>query len=230
MSRLSTQNEDVQPKIILFDLDDTIVDSERIYIEIYHHLKLDLSLFEKARALVKKTLPGGHVAARNRGLYFKKYLELRNEFSSSRWISLMAEYEKRLEQLMEENLKKTGHRDLLAAISRRYVLGIVTNENLRTQMLKLNAIDPRGEFFAKVLVSEETGFEKPSPELIREAVEAWPHHPSAIMMVGDSVTNDLIPFANFGCQVVGTRQFRDESAAGNDFVWINRLEELPLNL
>lgn len=211
---------------IIFDLDDTLIGSERMYQELYRELGFDLDILQQARAVVKNQLGLGHVAARNRLLYFKQYLELRKEFSAQRLLQLNASYEEKLGEKIHAELQLTSHRELLQKLSQKYTLGLVTNENLRTQMLKLNQIDPNGALFRFVVTSEELGVEKPHDLIIDEAIARANTTTERILMVGDSVKSDLVPFAQRGCKVLGTRQFRDESQGINNFNWIHRLEEL----
>lgn len=216
--------------VILFDLDDTLVDSERIYHKIYSELNLDMKVFEEARRLVKSQLPQSHVSARNRSLYFKKYLELVCGFSPFNWKALVDKYEQLLVFYINENVHSTSLTSHLKMLSSRYKLGLVTNENLRTQMLKLTVIDPSGIFFDKIFVSEEFGVEKPNYTIIKQSVDHWKLSPSQILMIGDSVVNDLESFSKIGCPVVGTFQFRDERQAGKNFQWISSLTHICDNL
>lgn len=219
-------------QFLLFDLDDTLIDSEKMYEAIYQKLSLDLSHFREARNAVKAELPSAHVAARNRFLYFKKYLEMKSQFTVEKLMILNNDYEKLLQNLIESNLKLTQHQSILKTLASHFRLGIVTNENLRTQMLKMQKIDPTGELFSFILTSEEMGVEKPHPLIIEKAIILAQVVPQHILMVGDSVANDLIPFQQKGCSVIGTRQFRDESQNPSDqnFIWIDQLSDLCLTI
>ncbi len=221
--------EQKQIQTIIFDLDDTLIDSEKIYKTIYQELDLDECVFEKARSLVKQILGSGHVSARNRMLYFKQYLELKKKFSAEALLKLCDAYEENLQRHIESDLAHTGHRELLKKMASRFRLGIVTNENLRTQILKLQKIDPHNEFIDFILTSEEIGAEKPSSTIIKKALSLAQSEPKHILVVGDSISNELEPFHQAGCFVIGTRQFRNESSQDtHSFVWIHRLEELLL--
>lgn len=219
-------------QVLLFDLDDTLIDSEKMYEAIYQKLSLDLPLFMEARKAVKTELPAAHFAARNRFLYFKKYLEMKSQFSVEKLMNLNNEYEKLLQNLIESNLKQTQHQSILQTLSRHFRLGIVTNENLRTQMLKIQKIDPQGKLFSFILTSEEMGVEKPHSLIIEKALTLAQVDPQHILMIGDSITNDLTPFQQKGCSVIGTRQFRNESTEShaNHFVWIDQLSDLSTTL
>lgn len=219
----------LKPEIhaIIFDLDDTLIDSERIYETLYKELALDETVFKEARQVVKSTLSPNHVAARNRLLYFKKYLELKQQFSVETLLRLVSVYEERMQVLIEANLTVTGHRTLLKKLAARFRLGIVTNENLRTQMLKISMIDPHQDLFSFILTSEEIGVEKPDPAIIDRAILLSQASPKNIVAIGDSINKDLLSFQKKGCSVIGTRQFRDESSSqSNNLVWVNRLDEI----
>lgn len=213
-------------KTILFDLDDTIVGSQQIYDQCYSAMQLDKELFNSARKQVKALLPADHVAARNRLLYFKKYLELQGTFSATRVFEIMEEYEGHLIRFYAEELQLTQNQQVLATLAKKFRLGLVTNENLRTQLLKLRAIDPHQTYFSFMITSEEIGIEKPHDGIIVHALQKASMDVSKVLMVGDSIENDLTPFQQKGCKVIGTRQFRDESLNVNNFYWINQLGNL----
>ncbi len=213
-------------EFILFDLDDTLIGSEKLYRQVYEKLGLDLMTFNEARSEVKNRLPAGHVAGRNRLLYFKRYLEIRREFTAARLLELMADYELILQSLIAADLTQSKNLETLLKLKEEYRIGIVTNENLKTQMLKLKQLDPRGELFEFIITSEEIGFEKPAKQIIQFAIDQIGLGTDKILMIGDSIENDLIPFSDFGCKVVGTRQFRNESMPISTFQWIDRLNEI----
>lgn len=216
-------------KSVLFDLDDTLIGSERIYNTIYTELSLDKKLFAEARSAVKHTLGPGHVAARNRLLYFKKYLELRQDFSVDKLWHLNDQYEEKLQNLIESDLQQSNNLSVLLNLASKFRLGIITNENLRTQILKLRKIDPRQEIFSFIVTSEEIGIEKPGTKIIDRAIQLARTMPENILMVGDSLTNDLIPFKEKGCHCIGTKQFRNESTKQtkqNQFIWIDNMSAL----
>lgn len=218
----------MSPKFIIFDLDDTLIGSEQIYDQLYEKLLIDRPLFEEARLAVKLQLGQGHVAARNRLLYFKKYLELQNNFSANSLLNLNANYENLLRELLAKELAQNHHVDLLLTLKQKFRLGLVTNENTRTQMIKLLQIDPKGEIFEFILTSEEIGFEKPHPTIVQKAISLTQTPPGEILMIGDSINNDLEPFRKAGCMTIGTTQFRDESGNKKEFNWIKSLSELKI--
>lgn len=213
-------------KVILFDLDDTLIDSEKHYAYAYQKLSLNIDQLTLARNLVKAQLPLNHVSARNRALYFKKYLELTNNFSVKKWKVLLDDYENTLNQSVQSQMVNSDSIRILSQLSQKFSLGLVSNENLRTQLLKLQHLDPDGKIFKALFISEEFGVEKPNEKIIQASIDHWKLLPSQILMIGDSVSNDLIPFSKAGCRILGTYQFRDERELGKNFHWISSLSEL----
>lgn len=225
-------------RVIIFDLDDTLIDSERIYQSLYQDLGIDLKLLSQARNEVKSLLGDGHVSARNRLLYFKRYLELKKEFSTEVLLSLMDTYERKMVEQVKLNLQQTKNIEYLQNLSKKFKLGVVTNENLRTQSLKVLCLDPKQNIFNFILTSEEVGFEKPHSRIMDQALSLAQVPSQYVLAIGDSIKKDLNPYRERGCKVIGSRQFRDESkmdfsaSLKNDtncedsILWIEHLKHL----
>src|ERR1700675_1965779 len=90
--------EPAMKSIPVFDLDDTLIPSSRLYEQALRAIGLsnDDPSYLKARALTKSRLDSSHVAARNRILYLKAWLEDRGKLSSSALLQLMGAYEEAL--------------------------------------------------------------------------------------------------------------------------------------
>jgi HAD superfamily hydrolase (TIGR01549 family) len=187
---------------ILFDLDDTLLASEEAFHQAYVDLEVDLELLYSARQSVKSSLPKDSVNAHNRWLYFKKYLELNKSYSTDSLIQMASQYESSLLRTLSAHWMKSGYLDVLKKLKKNHSLAVLTNENLRTQMLKLNLIDPHGNFFDFVLTSEELGVEKPSLLGFKTAQEKWGCKPHELVMVGDSFKNDIEPALVCGYKAV----------------------------
>lgn len=78
---------------------------------------------------------------------------------------------------------------LLKTISKKHKLLFCTNENLRTQLIKMNLVFPK-LFLYSILSSEEVGKEKPSKEFFYRANELV-NGETAISMIGDSLKDDV---------------------------------------
>lgn len=197
-------------QFLIFDLDDTLIPSSEIYRIALRKigLKESGSKYQSARSKVKKRVTKGYPSARNRCLYFKAILEKQRQFSASKVLDLNERYEKALYYQVRKYWLKSKRDKILRTLSKKYTLAILTNENLRTQMLKLKAIDPKGTFFKTVMTSEEAGCEKPQKKvfelLLKELGNPKPH---AITLVGDDFNNDIQPALKRKWSTVLTSEF-----------------------
>lgn len=187
---------------ILFDLDDTLLASEEAFHQAYVDIEVDLEVLYSARQSVKAILPKDSVNAHNRWLYFKKYLELKKSYSTDSLIQMASRYESSLLKTLSAHWMKSGNLEVIKKLKKNHSLAVLTNENLRTQMLKLSLVDPHGSFFDFVLTSEELGVEKPSLLGFRTAQEKWGCKPHEVVMVGDSFKNDIEPALICGFKAV----------------------------
>lgn len=216
-----------KPKMILFDLDDTLVGSTRIYQVCYGEMALDMKAFNEAKAWVKTTLGPGHVSAHQRLLYFKRYLEMKKEFSSQKLLHLVGHYEELLQKHIRNEWKSLKREALFAQLKTKFRLALVTNETTRTQVLKLNAIDPEGQYFEFMVTSEDVGVEKPGAKIFAEVFRRASLSPENCLMLGDSVANDLQPLKAVGASVIGTCEFLSpEKEDSKNYFWIEDLNQL----
>lgn len=198
------------PKYLVFDLDNTIFNADLAYEKAL--VKMGLSLgdpeYRKARDLVKHRLPADHVCARNRLLYFKALLENKGKYSPKVTLDMMMTYEKTLFEETQRQVTELEREKLWIALKARgHRLAILTNENLRTQLIKLNAIDPEGKYFDFMVTSEELGVEKPDLKMFNECMQRWGAQPSECMMIGDDFERDILSAESLGWQVIVSREF-----------------------
>lgn len=184
---------------IIFDLDDTLIPSSLAYEQALNNLGYpgNHSDYLAARAKVKSRLPRGHTSARNRLLYFKALLEEKGQFSAKTLLELTDHYESQLSTIFKRSWSDEKSQ-LLKKLKAKFKLIVLTNENLRTQMIKLNAIDPENIFFDTFITSEEIGCEKPNPKAFGFATNAAGCAPDQILMVGDNLEHDIHPALKLG--------------------------------
>ena len=103
-----------------------------------------------------------------------------------------------------------GCRRVLAALRRRFSLGVVTNGIDRVQHARLRAAGLR-PYFDVVVTSQGCGFTKPDPRILQTALDALGVEAAASVYVGDDVAVD------------GGAAAR----AGIAFVWVDRGDVLP---
>ncbi len=219
------------PKWILFDLDDTLIPSSRIYQSALLKIGADMSRYAEARLKVKQQLPPGSPASHNRLLYFKRMLEkVPEQFTTTECLELMEKYEKQIASEIAEFWATSNNATILSKLQGQYRLAIITNENLRTQLLKLQEIDPRGHLFSWILTSEEVGFEKPRCEIFEAAIARTEEAlPTDIYVVGDSDKDDIQPALHLGMKAIRTLEWnsqRDPHMDQTKVKTINKLEQI----
>jgi putative hydrolase of the HAD superfamily len=216
---------------LFFDLDDTLVDSEAAYRAGMRAIGLEPSdeTFLRARSLVKADLPLRSPIARSRLLYFKRYLELKSEFTAQRHDQMTEAYEQTVVDEMKTQWHNLGRRDLFQRLLKTTLnIYLVTNESTRFQIKKLRAFDPNGILFKGMITSEECGIEKPDPQIFRLALRRFGTSPENTVMVGDNYKNDIEGAANCGIKTVQTVEFTRPDKTGSQI--IERLDDLPEKL
>jgi putative hydrolase of the HAD superfamily len=196
-------------KNLIFDLDNTLVNSDDAYSEALHSININMRDrdFKLARNLVKSSLTPLHTSARNRTLYLKAMLEIQSRFSPTSLFDMTNAYERVLELSFRTQWVNLKRDELFRRLAQKYRLFILTNENTRTQMLKLRALDPDWCYFSGVLTSEEVGLEKPNDSIFNEAFQRFKVQPEESVMIGDSVLHDIIPAIRKSMKAVHSTEF-----------------------
>ena len=213
---------------IFFDLDNTLVPSRLIYDKVLRQLGFsqESGPYGKARQMVKDRLSAGNPSARNRLAYFKALLEGDSRFSARQVLAQMDEYERLLEAECRSHWLALARDELFSALAKRYQLCVVTNENLRTQLLKLRAIDPDAKYFNRLLTSEEAGCEKPATKMFQDALKLAGRSAEECVFVGDSAADDHAPSDALGFSNVQTLEFGENDPQFPAATIIRRLDEL----
>lgn len=197
-------------KYLIFDLDDTLVPSTQGYAVALEAIGLSVSSpeYQMARQAVKQRLPQGSPTAHSRCHYLKEMLDQQGKFSASEVLRRLSQYEQVLCEFLALEWQRLGRPRLLGQLKGRYQLAILTNESLRTQLLKLRAIDPEGEFFSLLVASEEVGFEKPDARMLAHLNEKLKHPPpDSVLFIGDNIEADLDPAQKLGWQTLWNTEF-----------------------
>jgi len=112
--------------------------------------------------------------------------------------------------------------DALAVLSRSYVLGLFSNGNGYPERSGL------GGTFAAVVFSQDHGVDKPNPRLFDIAAAEVGWEPDEIVMVGDSLPNDVRGAQNAGWRAIWlNREGRDRPDGYTPDAEISSLAELP---
>jgi len=216
-------------RALILDLDDTLVPTSRLYdrAAVAAWRGAVPAGLAAARAAVKGRLGDGAPAARNRLLYFKECLERDGCFTAAALLAIMDRYETELAALVRASWLELKRDALFAALRARFRLVVATNENTRTQLVKLRAMDPDGSYFERLVTSEEVGVEKPDVRVLKRAVQILDLPPAELAVVGDSVAADVTPALSLGMRALVTREFADDAhPAPAGAQTIRSLEEL----
>lgn len=194
-------------KCVIFDLDDTLIPSSKIYDEALARVGVDLDKYNDAREHVKKTLGSNHPASHHRLLYFKRMLEMQNTYSVSKTLEMIRAYESALTDQLAKYWIASSRTETLKELAKHFHLAILTNETTRTQLLKLNVIDPASEFFQYVLTSEEVGSEKPDLKIFKTFFERFNKTPEQCIFIGDDIHNDIAPAIEMRMEAILLTEF-----------------------
>ena len=203
-------------KNIIFDLDNTLIDSDKAYELALVQCQIDAQVYQQARANVKNLLNQKYLSpsARNRLLYFKEYLFLlERPHSAGDILALYDRYEEKMLQCLAKQVEQLKRHELLKKLSLKADLYILTNENLKTQLAKVSIVDPNGEFFKGILTSEEYGFEKPDRGIFEHLLAKFQLNAADCFMVGDDYENDIQPAILLGMKPIQTTEFVSSKGA-----------------
>ena len=233
---------------LFFDLDNTIWDfnlnSWYALRETFIQYRLDLSFFERFYEIY---------VFHNERLWelYRQNGITKEELSRSRFELSFAETgisgvnatdfnRDYLERMPLQTRLCDGARHVLAKLSEKYDMHIITNGFAEVQYKKLGNSDLSG-FFKKVFVSEEIKSPKPSPEIFRHAMKSCNARKKESLMIGDSWEVDIVGAMQTGMdQVFYDPSGENEREGNTDFVMkrdsgtvtfiIRRLDELLIIL
>ncbi len=213
---------------ILFDLDSTLIDHASASAPAVRDWGTELGLPTDGIAERWETLSSRHYA---------RY--------QAREISFQGQRRERVRDLLGRDLSDGEADELFAGYLRRYeagwtmyadtlpcltplhdagvTLGILTNGD-RTQQLQ--KIDRFGisSFFDAIVCSSDLPYGKPHPGAFAAAAKALGHQRADVLMVGDSIDNDVRGALDAGLRAILLD--RDGRYAGDDVTAIATLEEL----
>ncbi len=92
--------------------------------------------------------------------------------------------------LGECNTPMEGAKMLLEALSKKYLIGVLTNGFTEVQYRKLRSTG-LDRYIQRMVISDEIGIQKPDPRLFRYAEQATGATPDSTIMIGDNPANDI---------------------------------------
>jgi len=200
------------PKIVLFDLDDTLYDYEKAHIKgmqsAYNFWKesgFDQTFqefetsYKEARTWIKRFL-NDTAASHSRVLYFQRLVESVVRKPEARLIiKLVDSYYEGFYDSMElfEGVKTVF--DTLKSYD--FKIGLVTNMQADVQYRKILLLG-LGDFFDTIVTSEAVNHEKPSPHIFLYALNMMRGEAKNTFMIGDSFHSDIEPASWLGMTAI----------------------------
>ena len=203
-----------RPKWLFFDLDDTLWDFKRNSLESLRHV---FSLFNEINGVFGTFDEFSDEYHRHNKILWEDFAAGKvtsDKLKTERWRRTLwpmsdpdlppaacgvidREY---LRFLSEQPYLVDGAEELLGRLSRRCMIGVLSNGFLDTQYRKLR-YSGLWRYVARTVVSEEAGFQKPDPRLYKYAVEAT-GATGVPIMIGDNPHTDILGALRAGWNAV----------------------------
>jgi len=208
--------------LIIFDLDNTLIDRNSAYLEWFRHWYTTT----RQNSTVDNKLLTQIMNVDNNG-------ECDPIEASNRILSLIddkittaKEYWEMSEKLIDFICPCKEVNQFLDTIPHHHKIALLTNGSVKRQEKKLknSALD---KHFDLIQISEKVGFNKPHPAAFESIYHQFNMIPDECLMVGDSEINDILPAKKLGMKSVKVSGFlhNDENRSIAD-VSINHVTEL----
>ncbi|MDE7420723.1 MAG: YjjG family noncanonical pyrimidine nucleotidase [Muribaculaceae bacterium] len=192
------------PKWIFFDLDDTLFDFSTASLKSLHKLWNEIPeiqrRFETAEAFIdeyhvhNKRMWQLHESGQITADFLKPErfrLTITPDSHDEETIKRMRSVNDRyLWHLGECNAPMEGAKMLLEELSRKCLIGVLTNGFTEAQYRKLRSTG-LDRYIQRMVISDEIGIQKPDERLFRYAEQATGASPEEIVMIGDNPDNDI---------------------------------------
>ena len=211
--------KDSQIKAVIFDLDDTILNSRVAQLNAILEFKAKSKVFQNInddefitkwdiimRSKYEKYLKGEITFSELRKERIKTMFSVYDiKITDSKAEKLFDSYQ----EIYEKNWKTFDDaKEVLDELKTKYKLAIVSNGNSMQQRkkIKLAGLD---KYFTKIFISEEVGYVKPQKEIFLMACKAINVKPENAVMIGDKYKVDI----------------EGSIKAGLNAIWVNRKNE-----
>lgn len=113
-----------------------------------------------------------------------------------------------LKELEEEGRAFAKAEEVLSALQKKYRLFVATNGLSSIQRGRLKKLAP---YFESAFISEEIGFIKPREEFFSHALLKTGTEKEKVLMIGDSLSSDVVGAKNFGLAACWFNPFNQEN-------------------
>jgi putative hydrolase of the HAD superfamily len=189
--------------IILFDLDDTLLDdlaAKDYYMpKLYHHFK-DYIKYNEHEFYAKwiEAIPKYHKKYTNGELTFEKQRmkRVQEAFGNINLSeSIIFEIVKTFDKYFKEGWKSFPDTIKMLESLKSYRMGIITNGSSKQQNEKIDILKIR-KYFECILISEEVGISKPDVKIFKMSCDQMNCSPSECFYIGDSWEIDVLGSKN----------------------------------
>lgn len=186
-------------KLILLDIDDTLIDFHKCEREALSKLFLKFNIapspenfahFNKENKSVWALFEKGQVKQSEINTQrFSQFLKAIDIDTSKRLTEIAESY---LDFLSQEHHLLEGATAFVQSLSAHFKLAVLTNGFTSVQKKRLEG-SGLISFFDSVFISEEIGYSKPNKEIFNHVLKKYPHFERKnILMVGDSLGSDIL--------------------------------------
>ena len=196
-------------KVIVFDLDNTLIDRQRAFTEMLKD-RIELTLPEDKKHLkeqaIQDILMWDDNGTVSRSVSFKKYCDkyevtcMTSEELSTYWTTISGS----VVYLFDDVI------DVITYLKKKYRLAILTNGSPISQRRKLESTGILNMFELSV-VSGEVGIDKPDPRIFDVMCERMKVKPEDCLYIGDNYVNDVLGARNAGWNAIYLNRLHLES-------------------
>lgn len=198
----------MQIKAVLFDLDNTLIDRQRIFKEMlirkigeYHK---DINQIELEK-IVDEIITWDNNGNQNRKVVFQQYIDkYKVDVTADELNAYWNDHSGEFVYIFDDA------EDTLLYLKEKYKLGIVSNGNTISQRRKLNKL-PFLDLFDYTIVSGEIGIHKPDVGIFNKVCEDMSVLPQECVFVGDNYRCDIEGSYNAGMKPVWIRKTNETS-------------------
>lgn len=117
-------------------------------------------------------------------------------------------------------------KEVLAKLAEKYPLVLVSNfyGNIRSVLKDFGLLD----YFKALIESAEVGVRKPDAKIFELGIKALGLKPEEVLVVGDSIKNDIDPARSLGCQTlrISGKEWNSDVVSRDDVNTIDNLEDV----
>lgn len=212
----------MQPRAVLFDLDDTLYDhlhsarSALVAMQLRNQPMQNASVrdledrySDALESIHVKLLRGEVSQTEARTVRMQQFfghfgIELSDKQAIEEYTHFRRDYDSACRVV-------DGTHELLTHLHGQVRLGVITNNLVSEQIPKLQQLGLQA-YFQSVTISEEVGVPKPHPKIFEVALERMEMPVEDVVLVGDSLSSDIAGAVSFGMRCVWLKRRADSTA------------------